>query len=58
MHEIPDVGPAGRGKAIANLVRMEPGERIATLQAVREWPALAGESLRGDGDAPGCGQED
>ncbi len=43
VHEIPDVGPAGRGKAIANLVRMEPGERIATLQAVREWPALAGD---------------
>ena len=38
VHEIPDVGPAGRGKAIANLVKMESGERIAALQAVREWP--------------------
>ena len=43
VHEIPDVGPAGRGKAIANLVRMEPDERVATLQAVREWPAADGE---------------
>ena len=43
VHEIPDVGPAGRGKAIANLVKMESGERIATLQAVREWPEADGE---------------
>ena len=43
VHEIPDVGPAGRGKAIANLVSMEPGERIATLQAVRDWPESDGE---------------
>ena len=43
VHEIPDVGPAGRGKAIANLVKMESGERIAALQAVREWPTAAGE---------------
>ena len=38
VHEIPDVGPAGRGKAIANLVSMAPGERVAALQAVRDWP--------------------
>ena len=43
VHEIPDVGPAGRGKSIANLVAMEPGERIAALQTVREWPATDGE---------------
>ena len=43
VHEIPDVGPAGRGKSIANLVAMEPGERIAALQTVREWPADDGE---------------
>ena len=43
VHEIPDVGPAGRGKAIANLVKMESGERIAALQAVREWPEADGE---------------
>ena len=38
VHEIPDVGPAGRGKAIANLVEMESGERIAALETVRDWP--------------------
>jgi len=39
VYEIPDVGPANKGKAIANLVSMEPGEKIATLLAVREFPA-------------------
>jgi len=39
VYEIPDVGPANKGKAIANLVSMEPGEKIAALLAVREWPA-------------------
>ncbi|MFI5051255.1 MAG: AbgT family transporter, partial [Gaiellales bacterium] len=38
VYEIPDVGPANRGKAIANLVSMEPGEKIAALLAVREFP--------------------
>jgi DNA gyrase subunit A len=37
VHEIPDVGPDGRGKAIANLVSMEDGERIAAMIAVREF---------------------
>ena len=38
VHEIPDVGPGGKGKAIANLVSMEEGERIAALLAVMEFP--------------------
>jgi DNA gyrase subunit A len=42
VHEIPDVGPGGKGKAIANLVSMEPGERIAALLTVREFPAEEG----------------
>src|SRR5687767_6965310 len=37
VHEIPDVGPDGRGKAIANLVSMEDGERIAALLTVKEF---------------------
>jgi DNA gyrase subunit A len=37
VHHIPDVGPDGRGKAIANLVSMEDGERIAALLTVREF---------------------
>jgi DNA gyrase subunit A len=39
VHEVPDVGPGGKGKAIANLVSMEEGEKIAALLAIREWPA-------------------
>ena len=38
VHEIPDVGPGGKGKAIANLVSMEPGEKIAALLTVKEFP--------------------
>ena len=37
VHEIPDVGPDGRGKAIANLVQMEGGEKIAAMLAVQEF---------------------
>jgi DNA gyrase subunit A len=37
VHHIPDVGPDGRGKAIANLVQMQEGERIAALLTVREF---------------------
>ena len=37
VHHIPDVGPDGRGKAIANLVQMQDGERIAALLTVREF---------------------
>jgi DNA gyrase subunit A len=37
VHEIPDVGADGRGKSIANLVQMEPGEKIADMLAVREF---------------------
>jgi DNA gyrase subunit A len=39
VHEIPDVGPSGKGKAIANLVAMEEGERIAAMVAVKEFAA-------------------
>jgi DNA gyrase subunit A len=38
VHEIPDVGPDGKGKSIANLVSMEPGEKIAATLAVTEFP--------------------
>src|SRR5216110_1700328 len=36
VHEIPDVGPGGKGKAIANLVSLEDGEKIAAMLAVKE----------------------
>jgi DNA gyrase subunit A len=38
VHEIPDVGPDGKGKSIANLVSMEPGEKIAATLALKEFP--------------------
>ncbi|MGE3957852.1 MAG: DNA gyrase subunit A [Vicinamibacterales bacterium] len=37
VHEIPDVGPVGKGKSIANLVSMEEGERIAAMLAVKTF---------------------
>jgi DNA gyrase subunit A len=37
VHEIPDVGPGGKGKSIANLVSMEAGEKIAAMLAVKEF---------------------
>jgi DNA gyrase subunit A len=45
VYEIPDVGPANKGKAIANLVSMEPGEKIAALLAVRAWPEEEGQQF-------------
>jgi DNA gyrase subunit A len=39
VHEVPDVGPGGKGKAIVNLVQFEsPDEKIAALVAVRDFP--------------------
>jgi DNA gyrase subunit A len=39
VHEVPDVGPGGKGKAIVNLVQFESAEeKIAALLAVREFP--------------------
>ena len=37
VHEIPEVVAAGKGKAIANLVSMQPHERIAAVLTVRDW---------------------
>ena len=38
VHEIPQMGPAARGKAIVNLLNLDPDERLATTVAVREFP--------------------
>jgi DNA gyrase subunit A len=38
VHEIPEAGPAARGKAIVNLLNLEPQERVATTVAVRTFP--------------------
>jgi DNA gyrase subunit A len=38
VHEIPEAGPAARGKAIVNLLNLEAQERVATTVAVRTFP--------------------
>jgi DNA gyrase subunit A len=38
VYEIPDVGAAGRGKHILNLVNLAPGEKTAAVLAVKELP--------------------
>jgi DNA gyrase subunit A len=45
VHEIPDVGPGGKGKAIANLVSMEEGEKIAALLTVKAFPEEEGQQF-------------
>jgi DNA gyrase subunit A len=45
VHEVPDVGPGGKGKAIVNLVHLEDGEKIAALLAVKEFPEEEGQQF-------------
>jgi len=35
--EIPEVNSYGKGRSVANLIRLQPGERVAALQSVREF---------------------
>jgi DNA gyrase subunit A len=35
IYEIPDVGAAGKGKSIASLLNLQPGETVRTIQPVR-----------------------
>ena len=37
VHEIPDVGPQAKGKAVVNLVRLQDGEKIAAFVACRDF---------------------
>jgi DNA gyrase subunit A len=39
VHEIPDVGPQGKGKAVVNLLQLQSGEKIAAFCAVRSFDA-------------------
>ena len=55
VHEIPDVGPGGKGKSIANLVSMEDGEKIAAMLAVKEFERR---QVHRHGLAQGRGEED
>jgi len=35
--EVPDAGPSGRGKAIANLLEFQPEEKVQSILAVKEF---------------------
>jgi DNA gyrase subunit A len=37
VHELPDVGPAARGRALVNLLRLAPEEHVRALLAVRDF---------------------
>jgi DNA gyrase subunit A len=37
VHEIPEVGPQGRGKAVVNLVHLSPNEKIAAFASVKDF---------------------
>ena len=39
VYEIPDVGTAGKGKAIVNLVNMSPDEKIADIVSIKTFDA-------------------
>jgi DNA gyrase subunit A len=45
VHEIPDVGPGGKGKAIVNLVQFQQDEKMAALLAVKEFPQEEGQQF-------------
>ncbi len=36
VYEIPDVGAAGKGKSMASLLNLQPGETVRTIQPVRD----------------------
>ncbi len=36
IYEVPDVGAAGKGKAMASLVDLQPGEKVVTILGVRD----------------------
>src|SRR6185503_19912958 len=39
VHEIPEVGPQGKGKAVVNLVKIQPKEKIAAFCAAKSFDA-------------------
>ncbi|MEY2668054.1 MAG: hypothetical protein RJA59_692 [Pseudomonadota bacterium] len=55
VHEIPQAGPAARGKPIVNLVQLAQGEKVAAILPVRELPAPPGSN--GADEAEGEGEE-
>jgi DNA gyrase subunit A len=37
VHELPDVGPAARGRALVNLLQLAPNEHVRALLAIRDF---------------------
>jgi len=37
VHELPDIGPAARGRALVNLLQLDNDERVAALLAIRDF---------------------
>jgi DNA gyrase subunit A len=37
VHELPDVGPSARGRALVNLLQLDEGERVTALLAIRDF---------------------
>ncbi|HET7842478.1 MAG TPA: DNA gyrase subunit A, partial [Terriglobia bacterium] len=48
VYEVPDVGAAGRGKNIVNLVNLSSGEKTAALVAVKELPEPKDVTIEGE----------
>jgi DNA gyrase subunit A len=38
VYDLPQLGPATRGKAIVNLLNLEPNERIVAMEATKDFP--------------------
>ncbi len=45
VHEVPESSPAGRGTPIVNLVRLQPGEQVASIVPVVSFTELANHHL-------------
>ena len=45
VHELPDIGPAARGRALVNLLQLDKGERVAALLAIRDFSEHEGAYL-------------
>jgi DNA gyrase subunit A len=39
VHEVPEVGPQGKGKAVVNLVKLQAAEKIAAVSAAKSFDA-------------------
>jgi DNA gyrase subunit A len=45
VHELPDIGPAARGRALVNLLQLDKDERVAALLAIRDFAEHEGAFL-------------